>query len=74
MGGYIPSTREERAQMLQAIGLETPAELFSAVPEALRVQKLNLEPVSYTHLMRLAATISYWCTWCCSIGWPYRSP
>ena len=56
MGGYIPSTREERAQMLQAIGLETPAELFSAVPEALRVQKLNLEPglseMALSRLMR----------------------
>ena len=56
MGGYIPSTREERAQMLQAIGLETPEELFAAVPEALRVQKLNLEPglseMALSRLMR----------------------
>ena len=43
MGGYIPSTREERAQMLAAIGLEKPEELFASVPEALRVKRLNLE-------------------------------
>ena len=44
MGGYIPSTRLERAEMLRAIGLETPEELFAAVPEALRVKKLDLAP------------------------------
>ena len=44
MGGYIPSTRSERAEMLRAIGLEKPEELFASVPEALRVKKLDLEP------------------------------
>ena len=44
MGGYIPSTRSERAEMLRAIGLDRPEELFASVPEALRVKKLDLEP------------------------------
>ena len=44
MGGYMPSTRSERAEMLRAIGLEKPEELFASVPEALRVKKLDLEP------------------------------
>ena len=30
MGGYIPSTRSERAEMLRAIGLEKPEELFAS--------------------------------------------
>ena len=44
MGGYIPSTRSERAEMLRAIGLDRPEELFASVPEALRVKKLDLAP------------------------------
>ena len=30
MGGYMPSTRSERAEMLRAIGLERPEELFAS--------------------------------------------
>ncbi len=44
MGGYIPSTRSERAEMLRAIGLDRPEELFASVPEALRAKKLDLAP------------------------------
>ena len=44
MGGYIPSTREERARMLEALGMQTADELFAAVPEEMRVQKLDLAP------------------------------
>ena len=44
MGGYIPSTRSERAEMLRAIGLERPEELFASVPEGLRAKKLDLAP------------------------------
>ena len=44
MGGYIPSTREERAQMLEALGMQTADELFAAVPGEMRVQKLDLAP------------------------------
>ena len=42
MGGYMPSTRQERAEMLRAIGLDRPEELFASVPEGLRVKKLDL--------------------------------
>ena len=38
MGGYMPSTRSERAEMLRAIGLERPEELFASVPEGLRAK------------------------------------
>ena len=44
MGGYMPSTRQERAEMLRAIGLDRPEELFASVPEGLRVKKLDLAP------------------------------
>ncbi len=44
MGGYIPSTREERARMLEALGMQTADELFAAVPKEMRVQKLDLAP------------------------------
>ena len=44
MGGYIPSTREERARMLEALGMQTADELFAAVPGEMRVQKLDLAP------------------------------
>ena len=44
MGGYMPSTRSERAEMLRAIGLDRPEELFASVPEGLRVKKLDLAP------------------------------
>lgn len=42
MGSYIPETREGRADMLAAIGLESPEELFSVVPEEVRVGALDL--------------------------------
>ena len=43
MGSYVPSTAAERLEMLRAIGLERPDELFAGVPEPLRVEKLNLD-------------------------------
>ena len=42
MGSYIPETLEGRADMLAAIGLESPEELFSVVPEEVRVGALDL--------------------------------
>ena len=33
MGSYVPSTREERRQMLEALGLRSEAELYRDVPE-----------------------------------------
>ncbi len=41
---FIPHTDPERAEMLQAIGVESLEELFKDVPEAYRYPKLNLPP------------------------------
>ena len=43
MGSYIPSTAEERREMLKSIGLLNPEDLFQAIPEELRVKKLEME-------------------------------
>ena len=39
---YIPNTDKERKQMLEVVGLKNAGELFGVVPEALRVEHLNL--------------------------------
>jgi glycine dehydrogenase subunit 1 len=42
MGGYLPSSYEERAAMLREIGLSSPADLYGAVPSGLILDRLNL--------------------------------
>ncbi|MBP3729789.1 MAG: aminomethyl-transferring glycine dehydrogenase, partial [Lachnospiraceae bacterium] len=43
MGNFLPSTKEERQEMLSALGLKSPRELFSDVPEKVYIDKaLNL--------------------------------
>lgn len=42
MGGYIPATPEERQEMLKAIGMSSVDELYAAVPEAARLNGLDL--------------------------------
>ena len=42
MGSYIPATGEERQKMLEAEGLSSMDDLFSVVPEEVRVKSLNL--------------------------------
>lgn len=42
MGSYIPSTKEERLEMLKKIGLEKPEDLYQAVPKEMMVKKLNI--------------------------------
>ena len=42
MGSYIPETREGRADMLATIGLASPDELYSVVPEEARCGELDL--------------------------------
>jgi len=42
MGSYIPINMTEREQMLATIGLQTVEELFSQIPDEIKVQKLNL--------------------------------
>ena len=43
MGNFLPSTKEERQEMLSALGLKSPRELFADVPEEVYLDKpLNL--------------------------------
>ena len=42
MGNYIPVNKSEREQMLRTIGLKTVDELFSQIPDELKVKQLNL--------------------------------
>jgi glycine dehydrogenase subunit 1 len=42
MGSYIPNNPSERDQMLQAIGLKTPDELYSQIPDEIKVKELQL--------------------------------
>ncbi|MFM9414038.1 aminomethyl-transferring glycine dehydrogenase subunit GcvPA [Peptococcus simiae] len=43
MGGYIPVNEADRQAMLQAVGLETMADLYADIPEAVRLKEgLNL--------------------------------
>ena len=42
MGGYLPSTPGERADMLAAIGVSSVDELYAAVPDQARVAALDL--------------------------------
>ena len=42
MGSYIPVNKSEREQMLQAIGLRTVDELFSQIPDGIKIKRLQL--------------------------------
>ena len=42
MASYIPSTPEERREMLAAIGMRSEEDLYAAVPESVRVSGLDL--------------------------------
>ena len=42
MGGYLPSSAAERAEMLREIGLRSPADLYRDVPKALQIDRLNI--------------------------------
>ncbi len=42
MGSYIPETREGRADMLDAIVLQSPEDLYAVVPEGVRCGTLDL--------------------------------
>jgi len=42
MGNYIPSTGDERRQMLEAVGLEDSDGLFSSIPAEVRIKGLDL--------------------------------
>ncbi len=42
MGSYVPSTRQERAQMLQKIGVDSIDALFANVPAGMKLKTLNI--------------------------------
>lgn len=42
MGSYIPSTLEERDEMLKAIGISSVDELYAAVPSQMKLDHLNI--------------------------------
>ena len=42
MGSYIPSTYEERLAMLREIGMDSMDDLFTALPESIKVKELNI--------------------------------
>lgn len=42
MGSYIPNTWDERLEMLKSIGLNSIDDLYSVVPEEVRVKELDL--------------------------------
>jgi len=49
---FVPHTERDRQQMLEAIGVKTIADLFSAVPQKFRFPKLNL-PAPLTEMEAL---------------------
>ncbi len=42
MGHYLPSTASERGEMLAALGLTTPEQLFAALSDEMKIPALNL--------------------------------
>jgi glycine dehydrogenase subunit 1 len=42
LGSYVPSTIDERNDMLKAVGLDNIDQLFSSIPDEVKVKKLNL--------------------------------
>ncbi len=42
MGNYLPSTREQRREMLDFLGLASLEELYASVPESIRLDRLEL--------------------------------
>ena len=51
---YIPNSPEERAEMLQQIGLEKPADLFATIPEQLRLTRALDTPAALSELELLS--------------------
>ncbi|MDR2472425.1 MAG: aminomethyl-transferring glycine dehydrogenase subunit GcvPA [Tannerella sp.] len=52
MGSYIPNSISERAEMLQAIGLETVDELFAQIPDELKRSALPYKGMSELEVSR----------------------
>lgn len=54
MGNYLPHTEAERAKMLAALGLSTMDELFSQVPEAVKLKEPVRLPPGLSQMEALA--------------------
>ena len=50
MGSYIPSTREERLDMLHSIGMQSFDELYADIPESLRLKDGLFLPVGLSEM------------------------
>ena len=50
MGSYIPSTREERLDMLHSIGMHSFDELYADIPESLRLKDGLSLPVGLSEM------------------------
>ena len=61
MGSYIPSTGEQRRQMLQAVGVNSIEELYTDVPAEIRFHPLDL-PQGKTELEVSAAMLAKFAT------------
>lgn len=42
MGSYVPTTKEERRQMLDLIGLASMDDLYAAIPASMKIDRVNL--------------------------------
>lgn len=42
MGSYVPTTKEERQQMLATIGLSSIDDLFDMIPDSIKIDSLNI--------------------------------
>ena len=59
MGSYLPSTGEERRQMLEALGMQTLDDLYAAVPPEVRIHGLDLpEGLSELEVTRRVTELS----------------
>jgi glycine dehydrogenase subunit 1 len=71
---YIPNTREDQEKMLSVIGADSMEELFSDIPDDLKLRRdLDLprslsEPELWVHMKRIASENVNACTHACFLG------
>lgn len=53
MGSYVPSTPQQRQEMLDYLGISSPRELYSSVPDEVFLKELNL-PLGKSELETIA--------------------
>jgi len=77
MGSYVPSTREERREMLRAIGLEDYRDLYKDVPQEMYLDRPldlpeGMSELEVSRAMREIAGKKYRMLTLLSIGTLYR--